>query len=424
MKKTFIVLLYFLLPSITFSQWIDVTNGLLIIPSYGFAMDALDSVNCAVAIDWLYITSNGGVTWSKKYVPYGVEDVVMIDPNRLFITMGTPIRIYSSIDGGNNWNISYNGDSTKSIFMNYVHMFSASLGVSMGDAPDTTKPALFLITTDGGSNWRSMNNLYLLGAYSGDIWRRLCFTSLSTGYFYDSKSQKLYKTIDTCKTWSALSSPINVTALNFYSDEYGFIHGALNYPNSLSRTTDGGLTWQSMTAPGSAGETCYKIEFVPGNPSKLWLLTSDNLYFSNDSGMTWRRDPVSDKFSYGVDIVCPDSKHGWLQAEKIFRNSNADQITSVINDDKIYPVEYKLYQNCPNPFNPTTTINYSIPKAGNIKLTVYNAIGSKVATIVNEYKPAGNYSIQFNATNLASGIYLYRLETGFYTSAKKFILLK
>ena len=88
------------------------------------------------------------------------------------------------------------------------------------------------------------------------------------------------------------------------------------------------------------------------------------------------------------------------------------------------PKEFVLSQNYPNPFNPSTTINYSLPKAGNVKLTVYNSIGSKVATIVNEYKPAGNYSIQFNGSNLASGIYLYRLESGDYSAVKKFVLLK
>jgi len=96
-----------------------------------------------------------------------------------------------------------------------------------------------------------------------------------------------------------------------------------------------------------------------------------------------------------------------------------------INDkDPVQPKEFVLFQNFPNPFNPSTTINYSLPKAGNVKLTIYNAIGSKVATIVNEYKPAGNYSVQFNGSNLASGIYLYRLESGNYSAVKKFILLK
>jgi hypothetical protein len=85
---------------------------------------------------------------------------------------------------------------------------------------------------------------------------------------------------------------------------------------------------------------------------------------------------------------------------------------------------FNLLQNFPNPFNPSTTINYSLSKEGNVKLTVFNAIGSKVATIVNEYKPAGNYSVHFNGSNLASGIYLYKLESGNYSAVKKFILMK
>jgi hypothetical protein len=93
-------------------------------------------------------------------------------------------------------------------------------------------------------------------------------------------------------------------------------------------------------------------------------------------------------------------------------------------NNKVSLADFNLSQNYPNPFNPSTTINYSIPKAGNVKLTVYNSIGSKVATIVDEYKPAGNCSIQFNGSNLASGIYLYRLESGTYTAAKKLILIK
>jgi outer membrane protein assembly factor BamB len=101
-----------------------------------------------------------------------------------------------------------------------------------------------------------------------------------------------------------------------------------------------------------------------------------------------------------------------------------DTVTGV-KDEKLEPVkDYQLSQNYPNPFNPTTTINYSIAKAGNVRLTVYNSIGSKVTTIVNEYKPAGNYSVQFNGSSLASGIYLYRLESGNYNAARKFILIK
>lgn len=100
------------------------------------------------------------------------------------------------------------------------------------------------------------------------------------------------------------------------------------------------------------------------------------------------------------------------------------ELTDVTTEVNNLPREFTLSQNYPNPFNPVTAINYSIAKEGNVKLTIYNSIGSKVATIVNDYKPAGNYSVQFNGSNLASGIYLYRLESGGYTAVKKFILMK
>ena len=100
-------------------------------------------------------------------------------------------------------------------------------------------------------------------------------------------------------------------------------------------------------------------------------------------------------------------------------------VTSIENNEKPqYLTNYYLSQNYPNPFNPSTTINYSLPKAGYVKLTVYNILGSKVATLVDGHKSAGNFSVQFNGSNLASGIYLYRLESGSYNATKKLILLK
>jgi len=87
-------------------------------------------------------------------------------------------------------------------------------------------------------------------------------------------------------------------------------------------------------------------------------------------------------------------------------------------------VNYLLSQNYPNPFNPTTTINYSVPKSGFIKIKVYDLLGREVAQLVNEYKPAGNFSVQFNASKLVSGIYFYRMESGSFSQTKKLLLLK
>ncbi|MBK9097204.1 MAG: T9SS type A sorting domain-containing protein [bacterium] len=90
--------------------------------------------------------------------------------------------------------------------------------------------------------------------------------------------------------------------------------------------------------------------------------------------------------------------------------------------------EYSLEQNYPNPFNPSTVINYSIPVDGNVELVVYNILGSEVAVLVNEYKEAGNYSVEFSTeeikNNLGSGIYIYKLKSGSFTQTRKMVVLK
>ncbi|MDR3627153.1 MAG: T9SS type A sorting domain-containing protein [Ignavibacteriaceae bacterium] len=86
--------------------------------------------------------------------------------------------------------------------------------------------------------------------------------------------------------------------------------------------------------------------------------------------------------------------------------------------------KYALGQNYPNPFNPTTEINYQIPKDGYVTLKVYDILGNEVKTLVYDFKGAGNYSEKFDATNLAIGIYFYKLNTNNYSSIKKMILAK
>ncbi|RJP68374.1 MAG: T9SS C-terminal target domain-containing protein [Ignavibacteriales bacterium] len=88
------------------------------------------------------------------------------------------------------------------------------------------------------------------------------------------------------------------------------------------------------------------------------------------------------------------------------------------------PGEYNLLQNFPNPFNPTTTINFSLPVKSFVTLKVYNAIGNEIAVLVNEEKPAGFHEVVFNAFGISNGVYYYRLQTGDYSVIKKMILLK
>jgi hypothetical protein len=88
------------------------------------------------------------------------------------------------------------------------------------------------------------------------------------------------------------------------------------------------------------------------------------------------------------------------------------------------PNYYSLSQNYPNPFNPATNIKYTIPKAGNVSLKIYDVLGKEVVTLVNELKQPGVYNVDYNASNLSSGIYFYRLEAGDFTAVKKMMLIK
>jgi hypothetical protein len=99
--------------------------------------------------------------------------------------------------------------------------------------------------------------------------------------------------------------------------------------------------------------------------------------------------------------------------------------TSVSVEDNIAkPIKFWLYQNFPNPFNPSTAIKYSIPELSKVKLVLYNLLGEAVTTLVNEEKPAGNYEVEFNAENIPSGVYFYQLIAGDFVQTKKMILLK
>ena len=90
------------------------------------------------------------------------------------------------------------------------------------------------------------------------------------------------------------------------------------------------------------------------------------------------------------------------------------------------PTEFVLNQNYPNPFNPSTIISFQLPATSNVTLKVYDILGNEVATLVNEYKQAGAYNVEFGIKNveLSSGIYFYRLQVGDFVQTKKMILIK
>ena len=118
-----------------------------------------------------------------------------------------------------------------------------------------------------------------------------------------------------------------------------------------------------------------------------------------------------------------DSFDGANSASIGYATAPKDPITGIA-DEGVVPEKYELSQNYPNPFNPETVIRYSLPKAEEVSLVVYNLIGEEVAHLIAERKPAGSYTVKWDASNFASGIYFYRLQAGDFAQTRKMVLLK
>jgi len=142
-----------------------------------------------------------------------------------------------------------------------------------------------------------------------------------------------------------------------------------------------------------------KIGFVQGNGNS----NSPKIYNFTDNKLIG-----GTKFQYRLKQIDADGKFSYSDVVEV----------------EVIPTEYTLYQNYPNPFNPTTTIRYSLPKASKVTIKIYDLIGNEVGTLVNEEKPIGNFEVEFSGEKLSTGIYLFKLQAGDYTSIKKMMLLK
>ena len=117
------------------------------------------------------------------------------------------------------------------------------------------------------------------------------------------------------------------------------------------------------------------------------------------------------------------ARHKITNGTEIVINNKEVTILKISKEQSI-PTTYNLEQNYPNPFNPSTTIKFSIPEATNVRLTIYNTLGQKVGELINTNLEAGWYSYQWDAENLATGIYIYELRTDKFVSVNKMILMK
>jgi hypothetical protein len=169
-----------------------------------------------------------------------------------------------------------------------------------------------------------------------------------------------------------------------------------------------------------------------------WRLVEWNLKDPNSVG-TWIGNGVLDFPKYRIDSFQMTDSPGSLVYGRIYvdnlRLAKKSIVSGIESEQQNIPNDFVLYQNYPNPFNPTTKIRYAIPLSGGargglVTLKVYDILGNEVATLVDEYKPAGKYEVEFNTAetrhgvSLPSGVYFFQLKAGDFITSKKMILMK
>lgn len=227
--------------------------------------------------------------------------------------------------------------------------------------------------------------------------------------------------------WSNVYQNIAGFRVEVGSDNQPVVCGFPN-PNAFGSTFlkidgSGNIVWFNPDADSSFGLMLH---------AKLIMDQNDNIYLAagtltemavckvnNDGIPAWT---ITMPGSYANDIVLGSDNNVYVVGGNTAK-INQGGVTSLI-DDKLNLEGFILAQNYPNPFNPTTKISFKIPSKEFVTLKVYDVLGSEVSTLVNEEKPAGNYSVTFNAYSLSSGTYFYRLSSGSFTEVKKMILIK
>jgi len=316
------------------------------------------------------------------------------------------------------------------------------------------------------------SSIWLVSIYEGNGKTRISFpyssenilasdTDLNNEYLnrFDDENIKIYLQIEPGS--ANVDTLINVVLTRYSSHKCIVGFGidvewldADNYNEGKPVTNEEAQRWENLVKSFNPNYRLflkhYDIEWMPKNYRGDIIFVDDGQQFTSIEEMkyyfkiwsdTFSNNKVSYQIGYSADefwwekfndpakdignelISYIPNIYGlyWVDftVTKIFPMNITD-----INDKNTVIKNFKLLQNYPNPFNPITTIQYSIPQNSFVKIILYDVLGRTVKTLVNQEKNAGNYSIAFNAENLASGTYFYRLQSGKFVDTKKMILLK
>jgi photosystem II stability/assembly factor-like uncharacterized protein len=408
-----IILISFTITNNIFPQIWEQTSG----PSNGIVWAiGIDDEDVIYAGDnaVLYKSKDDGDSWDFVHdwssVGFEIASIVFNDSGDVFVGVWGGPGVFRSTDNGVTW---LEPNDT----IPYVN--SVAVGLN-GDVIAATMNGVYISTNDG-YDWELRDNGFpeptiIMSIFVDDI----------NNYFAGTYSGQdaIYKSTDLGMSWYASGPPIYWFAIaSIINNSSNTIFASSLDAGGVHRSTDNGYTWEYFTS----GIPAFNENIILiSNGSDQIFAGSSNLgvYISNDNGETWT-DYLSGLSNDNIISFGINSKgilFAGTRGDGVYRTIQSTVSVETVSTN--IPSDFYLLQNYPNPFNPATTIAYTIKNDGLVLLKVFDVLGKEVTTLVNENKPAGSYQVDFNASKLPSGIYLYKLISGKFTETKKLILLK
>ena len=396
--------------------------------------DGADTDN---TIQELCKTIDGGETWTE-IVLSGFEDVAPamingIDANRAYVAIytegGEGQGIYYTKDGGVVWTRQDSAFPTDDSFVNIVHFFNENDGFCQGDPID----GFFEIytTTDGGDSWIRVPDTNIPVAQTSEWGMVGYYDTIGNNIWFGTNKGRVYKSANKGLNWEVSETTLTGKYVDVtFSDNMNGL--AMNQSNGstgeLSKTVDGGLTWVDVVPEGNVYTNDF--EAVPG-VSGVYVTTGAATDFSGasyslDGGLSWTDFAgMTGKQALACDFV--SNNRGWAGAfnnEAMGGMYRYDGQVMGIDEGISIPSVVSLENNYPNPFNPSTKISFALKAEANVNLSVFDVSGRKVSELISLKMAKGEHSVDFNASNLAAGVYYYSINANGFTVTKKMVLAK
>ena len=248
----------------------------------------------------------------------------------------------------------------------------------------------------------------------------LCLAISGTSIFAGTSGGGIYHSTDNGTSWTEVNNGLTygyVRTLKFL----GTSLFAGTWGGGVYISTDNGTSWTAS----NVGLTATDVYSLATSDMNLFAGTKGNsIFLSTDNGVNWTWTGIGLITGWVLSLAVLDTNLFAGSYDHVWRRPLSEMITDVEPDTDLIIADFSLQQNFPNPFNPSTRISWQVPEGGWQTLKVYDLLGNEVATLVDQYKPAGKYEVEYDASSLTSGVYFYQLKAENYIETKKMVLLK